>query len=103
MYRHLGRYEVVSHWETPECTLRLLKLAKDKSVEPHYHHTTTQIYFVVEGTAHATVGGETMILQPHQILAVPGDAIHGIWTEGEALVLSISVPPLEDSDQYVAT
>jgi len=28
----MGDYEVVSHTETPECSLRLLKLAKDKFV-----------------------------------------------------------------------
>jgi len=50
----------------------------------------------------ATVGDETTVLEPHQILRVPVDAVHSIRTDGHALVLSISIPPLEASDQHVA-
>jgi mannose-6-phosphate isomerase-like protein (cupin superfamily) len=98
----IGNYEVVSHLETPECSLRLLKLAKDKFVHLHHHHKTTQIYFVLEGIAQAMVDEETVVLEPHQILRIPADTLHGIRTGGEALVLSISIPPLETPDQHVA-
>jgi len=103
MYMRIGDYEVLSHLETPECSLRLLKLTKDKFVYLHHHHKTTQIYFLLEGTAKATVDGKSVILKPHQILRIPPDALHSIRTEGEALVLSISIPPLEASDQHVST
>lgn len=102
-YEHLGEYEVLSDLETAECSLRLLKLTKDKFVQAHHHHRTTQTYFLVDGTAQATVGGETVVLQPYQIIRVPVDTIHSIRTKGEALVLSISIPPLEASDQHIAT
>jgi mannose-6-phosphate isomerase-like protein (cupin superfamily) len=102
-YVHLGEYEVLSHLETPECSLRLLKLTKGKFVQPHHHHSTTQTYFIIEGTVQVSLGRETVNLQPHQILRVPIDTIHSIRTEGEALILSISIPPLEASDQHVAT
>ncbi len=99
----IGDYEVISYTETPECSLRLLKLAKDKFVHLHHHHKTTQIYFVLEGTARVTVDDKLVVLKPHQILRVPIDALHSIRTDDEAVVLSISVPPLEASDQHVAT
>ena len=102
-HAHLGDYEVVSHFKTPECSLRLLKLTKDKFVHLHHHHQTTQTYFVPEGVAQATVGGKTVVLEPCQILRVPADSLHRIRTEGEALVLSISTPPLEVTDQRLAT
>ena len=102
MYMHVGDYEVVFHQETPECSLRLLKLTKDKDVHLHHHHKTTQIYFVLEGTARATVAGKSAVLKPHQILRIPRDALHDIRTEGESLVLSISIPPLDASDQHMA-
>ncbi len=38
---YLGDYEVVSHLETPECSLMLLKLTKDKFVRLHHHHKIT--------------------------------------------------------------
>ncbi len=102
MYIHVGDYEVISHQETPECSLRLLKLTKDKGVHLHHHHKTTQIYFVLEGTARATVAGKSVVLKPYQILRIPRDALHDIRTDGEALVLSISMPPLDASDQHMA-
>jgi mannose-6-phosphate isomerase-like protein (cupin superfamily) len=103
MYMHVGDYEVVFHQETPECSLRLLKLTKDKGVHLHHHHKTAQIYFVLEGTARATVSGKAAVLKPQQILRIPQDALHDIRTEDEALVLSISIPPLDASDQHIAT
>ena len=39
----------------------------------------------------------------HQILRVLLDTFYGIRTEGEALMPSISIPPLEAFNQHVAT
>ncbi len=100
---HIGDYEVVSDQETPECSFRLLKLAKDRFVYLHHHHKTTQIYFVLEGAVKATVDDKSVVLKSHQILRIPPDTLHGIRTDAEALVLSISIPPLDPSDQHVAT
>ncbi len=99
---HMGNYEVVSHSGTPECSLRLLKLTQGKSVHLHHHHYTTQTYFVLEGAVQVTAGEETVVLRPHQILRIPIDTLHSIRAEDEALVLSISIPPLEASDQHLA-
>ena len=98
----LGEYEVVDHLETPECSLRILKLTKDDFIHPHHHHGTTQIYFILEGIAEAMVNGETIVLKPHQTLRIPIDSIHNIRAEKKALVLSISIPPLDDADQHLA-
>jgi hypothetical protein len=38
-----------------------------------------------------------------QNLRIPLDALQSIRIGGEALVLSISIPPLDASDQHVAT
>ena len=101
-YRQLGEYEVLSHEETEECSLRLLRLTADTPVRLHHHHGTTQTYFVIEGKAIATLADQTTVLEPHQVLRVPIDTVHGIRGEKEALILSISIPPLEASDQHVA-
>ena len=98
----IGDYQLVQHLETPECSLRVLKLTKAHYVHSHHHHNTTQIYFVLEGMAKAKVAGGEIILQRHQMLRIPPDAIHSIRTDGEALVLSVSVPPLDASDQHVS-
>ena len=102
-HTHMGDYELVSHQETPECSLRLLNLTGNRFVQPHHHHRTTQIYFVLEGTARATVDGKPLTVKKHQILRIPPDTLHSIQTDTEALVLSISVPPLDLSDQHIPT
>jgi mannose-6-phosphate isomerase-like protein (cupin superfamily) len=103
IHHQIGDYEVVSHMETPECSLRLLRLTRDKYVQTHHHHKTTQTYFVLDGTIQASVGGKSVTLQQHQSLRIPVDMLHGIRTDKEALVLSISIPPLEGDDQHLAT
>ena len=99
----LGNYEVLSHFETPECSVRLLRLSKDRLVRPHHHRKTTQIYFVLEGIVEAILEDKAVVLQPHQVLRVPNDTVHGIRADAEAIVLSISIPPLDLSDQHLAT
>ena len=101
-HHYMGDYAVVSHTETPECSLRLLRLTKDKYVRLHHHHKTTQTYFVLDGSIQAAVGSKSVTLQPHQSLRIPTDVLHSIQTDKEALVLSISIPPLEEDDQHLA-
>ena len=101
-YRQLGDYEVLANLETPEFSLRVLKITKESVIQPHHHHRTTQTYFVLEGTAKATVDDHTTELNRYQVLRVPVDAVHSLQTDSQAIVLSISVPPLEPSDQHVA-
>ena len=97
-YPQLGDYEVLSHAETPECSLRLLKLEGERAVRPHSHHRTTQTYLMLEGKAEATVGDIQAVLKPYQTLRVPSGSAHSIRARGQALVLSVSVPPLEPDD-----
>jgi len=96
----MGDYEVLSYIETPECSLRLLRLGKAQSVQLHYHERTTQIYFVIEGALQAMVGTSLKVLEPHQSLRIPPRTPHRISSEEAALVLSISIPPLHAEDQH---
>jgi len=98
----LGSYQVVCNVETPECSLRLLRLTEKDTVRPHHHHQTTQTYFLIQGKAEVTTGNETTLLESYETLRVPIDTVHTIRSIGEALVLSISIPPLDPSDQHVA-
>lgn len=99
---HMGDYEVLSHIETLECSLRLLRLGKRRSVNLHYHEKTTQLYFVLEGLAEAIVGSTHHLMRPYEWLRVPVLTPHSISARDTAMVLSISVPALDRSDQHVA-
>ena len=97
----MGDYEVLADARLPECSLRILRLSPGRAVNLHVHHMTTQVYFVIQGDAVATVAGESKKLGPMQSLRVPIDTPHGISTESTATVLSISIPPLRLDDQII--
>ena len=97
----IGDYQVLADVRMPECSLRLLQLSSDRAVHLHVHHKTTQIYFVIEGDAVATVSGENKKLGPMESLRIPIDTPHAISTESTAVVLSISIPPLRPDDQVI--
>jgi mannose-6-phosphate isomerase-like protein (cupin superfamily) len=97
----MGNYQVLADMRMPECSLRILRLSRGKTVNLHVHRKTTQVYFVMEGDAVATVAGEDKKLGPMESLRVPIDTPHAISTESTAIVLSISIPPLRLDDQIM--
>lgn len=97
----MGDYQVLAEMRVPECSLRVLRLSPGRMVNPHLHHKTTQLYFVIEGEAVATVAGENKKLSPMESLRVPTDTPHAISTESTAVILSISIPPLRLGDQII--
>ena len=97
----MGDYQVLADMRMPECSLRILQLSPGKTVNLHVHHRTTQVYFVIEGDAMATIAGENKKLGPMEILRVPIDTPHALSTESTAIVLSISIPPLRLDDQIM--
>ncbi len=97
----MGDYHVLADMRMPECSLRILRLSRGKTVNLHVHRKTTQVYFVMEGDAVATVAGEDKKLGPMESLRVPIDTPHAISTESTAIVLSISIPPLRLDDQIM--
>jgi len=97
----MGDYEVLRDVRTPECSLRLLRLSPGRRVNLHLHRKTTQIYFVVEGEATVTVAGENKKIGPMESLRIAMDTPHAIGTQSNAIVLSISIPPLRPEDQIV--
>ena len=97
----MGDYQVLADVRMPECSLRLLRLSLGRAVNLHVHRKTTQIYFVIEGDAVATVAGENKKLGPMESLRIPIDTPHAISTESTAVVLSISIPPLRPDDQII--
>lgn len=97
----MGNYEVLADMRMPECSLRILRLSPGRAVNRHVHHKTTQIYFIIEGNAIATIAGDNKTLGPMESLRVPVDTPHAISTESTAIVLSISIPPLRLDDQLI--
>jgi mannose-6-phosphate isomerase-like protein (cupin superfamily) len=99
--QYMGAYQVLAHVETPEFSMRLLTLAEDGYVGPHYHHECKQVYAVLEGVVEATLGDRTFRLRPYGTTQVQRHSVHNVRAVGgPALVLSVSTPPLKLEDQH---
>ncbi len=98
-----GAYEILSHTSMPECSIRIIRMLETEHVSPHYHEKCAQIYTVLEHLVEATVGDHTMHLRPYETVRVEKGIVHSVRAlEGEALVMSLSIPPLERDDQHPA-
>lgn len=102
MQQKMGDYDVLSHVEMSECSLRIISIKADQLVAPHYHNESTQVYTVLERQVEARVGDRTFPLRPYETVRIEKGVVHSIRPLGEsALVLSLSIPPLNRADQHV--
>ncbi|GEM_PF-2307458 len=98
----LGDYRVLSYVEMPDCSLRVLRLGAEREVNLHYHTKSSQVYFILKGTADVTVNGKVTKLKENQSVRIPVRTVHGIRSDDGAVALSISIPPLDLADQLPA-
>jgi len=98
-----GSYEILSHVSMPECSIRIIRMLETEHVAPHYHENCAQIYTVLEHQVEAVVGDHTLRLRPYETVRIEKGVVHSVRTlSGEALVLSLSIPPLDPDDQHPA-
>ncbi len=99
----MGEYEILSHVEMPECSIRIIGMKESEQVALHYHEKCAQIYTVLEHEVEARVGDRIMRLRPYETVRIEQGVRHSVRAvEGPALVLSLSIPPLDREDQHVA-
>jgi quercetin dioxygenase-like cupin family protein len=103
MSETMGMYEILSHTLLPECSIRIIRMMPEEHVNAHFHQKSAQIYTVLEHEVEARVGDHTMRLRPYETVHVDIGQVHSIRAVGaEALVMSLSIPPLERDDQHPA-
>ncbi len=101
--RSMGTYEILSHVLMPECSIRIIRMMEEEQVSAHYHEKCAQIYTVLEHQVEARVGDHVMRLRPYETVRIEKGAIHSVRAvDGEALILSLSIPPLDRDDQHPA-
>lgn len=66
----------------------------------HFHSTSEEIYYILEGVGEMRVGGEIFRVGPGDAVALPPGTIHKIWNRGDCdlIFLCICVPPYEHDD-----
>ena len=100
--KDMGQYEILSHVAMPECSIRIIGMKETEHVAPHYHQNCAQIYTVLEHEVEAKVGDHTLRLRPYETVRIEKGIVHSLRAiDGPALVLSLSIPPLERDDQHV--
>jgi mannose-6-phosphate isomerase-like protein (cupin superfamily) len=99
----MEHYQVLAHVETPEFSMRLLRLGGNGYVAPHYHDESNQLYAVLEGVVEIIHGDRTLRLCPYETTHIERRTVHNVRpVGGRALVVSICAPPLKLDDQHLA-
>jgi quercetin dioxygenase-like cupin family protein len=99
----MGDYEIMSHVEMPECSIRIISMKQTEQVALHYHKKSAQIYTVLAHEVEIQVGDRTMRLRPYETVRIEKEVPHCVRAvAASALVLSLSIPPLDREDQHVA-
>lgn len=99
----MGAYEILSHVSMPDCSVRIIRMLEKERVSPHYHEKSVQIYTVLEHPVEARVGDHTLRLRPYETVRIEKGEVHSVRAlEGEALVMSLAIPPLDRDDQHPA-
>jgi len=100
--KDMGTYEILSHVAMPECSIRIIRMQATEHVSSHYHEKCAQIYTVLEHEVEARVGDQVLRLRPYETVRIEQGIVHSVRAvSGEALVMSLSVPPLDRDDQHV--
>jgi mannose-6-phosphate isomerase-like protein (cupin superfamily) len=100
--KHMGNYEVLSHVEMPECSIRIIGMKESEEVAPHHHEKCTQVCTVLEQEVEVRVADRTMRLRPYETVRIEKGTSHSMRAvRTPALVLSLSIPPLDRDDQIV--
>jgi len=77
-------------------------LEPGQATERHYHRATEEIYFVIKGSGHMEVDGETEHVRPGDAVLIPPGAWHTLENNGtsELRILCCCVPPYSDEDTF---
>ena len=98
----MGDYQILSRVEMPECSIRIIGMREAEHVAPHYHNESAQIYAVLEREIEAQVGERTFRLRPYETIHIEKGVTHSMRpVAGRALILSVSIPPLDRDDHHV--
>jgi quercetin dioxygenase-like cupin family protein len=96
-----SEYEILSHTLMPDCSIRIIRMLTNERVAPHFHKLSAQVYTVLEHEVEARVGDQTLHLRPYETVRIEPGQVHSIRAiAGGALVMSLSVPPLDRDDQH---
>jgi mannose-6-phosphate isomerase-like protein (cupin superfamily) len=66
-----------------QCSLAEEVLPAGKSVQPHYHTETEEVYYILQGAGRMTVGSEVRAVAAGDAVFIPRGSIHTLENTGE--------------------
>lgn len=81
------------------------RLYPKRHTEAHYHPTTEEIYYVLEGTGHIRIDDEEMDIRHGDAILIPPGAVHQTWNTGEDILrfLCVCAPAYEHDDTVIVS
>jgi mannose-6-phosphate isomerase-like protein (cupin superfamily) len=72
------------------------------ATQRHYHRLSEEFYFILEGSAHMEIDGETRLVSPGDAILIPPGAWHQITTASAIPVrlLCCCAPPYSHEDTF---
>jgi mannose-6-phosphate isomerase-like protein (cupin superfamily) len=84
----------VNLFDTPRMFCDIYGLEPGQEQKPHAHEGADKVYFVLEGEATVSVGGEEARLGPGAAVLAPSGEDHGVRNDGpERVVLLVFMAP----------
>jgi mannose-6-phosphate isomerase-like protein (cupin superfamily) len=78
------------------------RVAPGNRTAPHYHRTTEEIYYILEGQGEMTIDDATQSVGPLDAIAIPPRAVHSILNTGsQPLVFLCTCAPAYDHEDTV--
>ncbi len=71
------------------------------ATERHYHKVSEEFYFILEGTAHMEIDGETCEVGPGDAILIPPGAWHQITAATALCMLCCCAPPYDHADTFM--
>ena len=86
----------------PNHSLARIVIPPGKSSHSHYHKSSQETYYILEGEGQMKVNGAEFILKPDQACLIESGVIHQISNLGERdlIFLAVCVPPWVPEDSF---
>jgi mannose-6-phosphate isomerase-like protein (cupin superfamily) len=66
----------------------------------HYHRKSAEVYYVLEGSGHMDLDGETVAVEPGAVITIQPGTRHRLWSDGGVRTIVVAVPPFDPDDEH---
>lgn len=97
----VGVYQILQDFACPSASVRVFRLSGDgDAIGGHIHRRSMQIYVALEGSVAIEIEGVERTVTPYEAVPVwPGMKHRASPVAGDAVLMNISIPPLDADDQ----